>query len=231
MQLLSWWTLLYFLDRSSTCIETTSNLYQIQQIFNMSPLWEKRSLQQQAPQKKERQRGYPIPKGLTNISHLLLKWPTIHLPSAHCWQLWMQTLGTIYTGSSTGMRLFHKLGWWTTHHNTHHFWNWRLHNTEHLVFQSALMAPTWVAVPVTTQWTTIKFSPSVPTKNRLIVLSLYSAVALQKTHTLNINGTGYYIKGWETDGIDGPSAVVVSVWGWWQVWQGVDCLGGPYVMG
>jgi len=53
---------------------------------------------------------HPIPKGLLNISHSLLQWPTIHLPSAHCWQLWTRTLGTIYTGSLTGTRLIHKLG-------------------------------------------------------------------------------------------------------------------------
>jgi len=60
---------------------------------------------------------HPIPKGLLNISHSLLKWPTIHLPSAHCWRLWTRTLGTIYTGSPTGTWLIHKLGSWTANHN------------------------------------------------------------------------------------------------------------------
>ncbi len=62
---------------------------------------------------------HPIPKGLLNVSHSLLKWPTIHLPSAHCWRLWMRTLDTIYTGLPTGTPLTHKLGRWTANHNDH----------------------------------------------------------------------------------------------------------------
>jgi len=34
----------------------------------------------------------PTPKGLTNISNLLLQWPNSNLPSATCWQLWTRML-------------------------------------------------------------------------------------------------------------------------------------------
>jgi len=106
---------------------------------------------------------HPIPKGLTNISHSLLKWPTIHPPSAHCWRIWTRTLSTVYTGSPTGTRLIQKLGRWTVHYNANRFWHWQLHDTEHLVFRSESSAPTRVAIPVITRRTTIKFSPTVPT--------------------------------------------------------------------
>jgi len=106
---------------------------------------------------------HPSPKGLKNISHSLLKWPTIHPPSAHCWRLWTRTLGIVYTGSPTGIWLTHKLGRWTINHNAHRFWHWRLHDPEHLVFQSEPSAPTRVVIPVTIRRTSIKFSPTVPT--------------------------------------------------------------------
>jgi len=61
------------------------------------------------------------------------------------------------------MWLIHKLGPWTTNHHATHFWHWRLYDTAHLVFQSAPLAPTRVAIPVTIRRTTIKFSPTVPT--------------------------------------------------------------------
>jgi len=106
---------------------------------------------------------HPIPKGLLNISQSLLKWPTIHLPTAHCWRLWTRTLGTIYTGSPTGTRLIQKLGSWTTHHNDQRFWHWRLHDPDHLVFKSAPSAPTRLAIPVTIRRHTAKFLPTIPT--------------------------------------------------------------------
>jgi len=47
---------------------------------------------------------YSTPKGLTNISTSLLKWPHIHPPYSSCWWLWSRLIQTLYTGSSTGTR-------------------------------------------------------------------------------------------------------------------------------
>ncbi len=85
---------------------------------------------------------HTTPKGLTNISTSLLKWPHIHQPYSSCWRLWSRTIRILYTGSPTGMQLRQPLGYWNSQHEQYRFWHWRMEDPEHLVFRSSPTAPT-----------------------------------------------------------------------------------------
>jgi len=61
--------------------------------------------------------AFPNPNCLENInldaiSTSLLQWPHIAKPSTASWQLWNNTIHTIYTGCKTGTRLQSPLGEW-----------------------------------------------------------------------------------------------------------------------
>jgi len=43
------------------------------------------------------------PTGLHDISHSILEWPVIHLPSRKCWILWTRTIRSLFTGATDGM--------------------------------------------------------------------------------------------------------------------------------
>jgi len=88
------------------------------------------------------------PKGLVNISTLMLQWPTIHKPSTTCWRLWTNTLGTIYTGDKHGTRLCYPLGEWLPEHATHCFWHWRMYDPDHMVYRNSPPTPTRVSIPI-----------------------------------------------------------------------------------
>jgi len=82
------------------------------------------------------------PKGLTNISKSLLKWPHINQPHSSCWQLWSRLIRTLYTGSPTGTQLCQPLGDWNLQHEQYRFWHWHMEDPDHLVFHSSPTAPT-----------------------------------------------------------------------------------------
>ena len=103
------------------------------------------------------------PKGLSNISHSTLQWPTVNLPYSACWKLWSRTVRTLYTGSDNGMKLRTPLGKWNPQYEQHRFWHWRMADPEHIVFCLSSTAPTRIAIPVIQRRNYTKFSPTVPT--------------------------------------------------------------------
>jgi len=106
----------------------------------------------------------PIPTGLHNISQSTLHWPQIHPPSAACWCAWTSTICLLYTGSAKGQQLTSSLGAWLPTHGQHCFWHWRMHDATHLVYCSSLDATTHLALPILSHHTSMKFSPTIPTR-------------------------------------------------------------------
>jgi len=103
------------------------------------------------------------PKGLLNISSSKLQWPKVAVPSLACWRLWSTTVRTIYTGSKHGTRLQQPLGPWLQDYGKYRFWNWRLQDTTHLMFQHSIDAQPRIAIQTYRNQTLTKFSPTIPT--------------------------------------------------------------------
>jgi len=108
--------------------------------------------------------GNATPHGLQNISHSILQWPQIALPSAACWPLWMKMICNVYTGSIKSMKLSQPLGKWYATCDKTRFWNQRLLDPTHLLYKANPHSPTRMALQ-TQQWTNmIKFSPTIPSE-------------------------------------------------------------------
>jgi len=105
----------------------------------------------------------PTPRGLSNISHSLLQWPQIALPSPICWRFWSKTICSIYTGTPKGMQLSQPLGRWHDTHSATRFWHWQMYDNTHLLYRTNANAPTRAALPTLQQRNLMKFSPMVPT--------------------------------------------------------------------
>jgi len=99
---------------------------------------------------------------LDTISSSLLQWPTITIPLAACWCIWLNTIWTIYTGSRMGTCLQQPLGPWLPTYAQQCFWKWRMPDHYHLLFQYSPTAPTRVGLQTQQRHSMLKFSPMTP---------------------------------------------------------------------
>jgi len=112
--------------------------------------------------------AFPNPNRLENInldaiSTSLLEWPHIAVPLATSWQLWSNTIRTLYTGSNKGTHLLRPLGNWLPMYAQQLFWKWCMPDSEHLLFQHALSTPTRIGLQTQQRRNMLKFSPTIPT--------------------------------------------------------------------
>jgi len=75
------------------------------------------------------------PPGLHEISHSLLDWPVIHPQSISCWNVWVRTIKTLFTGDAKGNHLQTPLGAWHTNYQQHQFWKWQISPLGSLLYQ------------------------------------------------------------------------------------------------
>jgi len=108
-------------------------------------------------------RGQAYPSGLATISYSTLQWPRVCNPTTTTWNLWTQTISTLFMGSATGTKLHNPLGNWTQNYDTYRFWKWRLAMQNRLLHRKQPSLTPRVALQVQSQQRYLTFSPTVPT--------------------------------------------------------------------